>query len=719
MIIILLSITLNAQNVWYVDRDSPAGLNGDGRSWATAWNYFDSTSYTPQLGGINWSILSPGDTIYVSGGTDSTNYCGITSEGIAISGGASAGVSHTFASGNPVVICPAWQLGHNGRVYFTTNRNDQARVFAIMNKSNVKITGFTFYDRRPNPTATTNLVRLGNGDWGDTDSLIYFENNHIISQGLTGSIVISGTKVTIRNCILENLPNDYAVDQDPMGMNSGRGGHTIDNNIIIMTNGNVGTDAHRDGIQISNIGYGETLGGIYRIERLPLTISNNLIIDTNPNGSSWNAMLYSSGPFCNQTFYVYNNIIVTRKWNTSITGIWIGKGGIPPWTSYKNSLYILNNTLIMKGRGDAVSGITAYNHDTLIIKNNLIVMDTSAQKFYNLDGSDGFPFCHKEIDYNHYAEYGGIAGIFGFDNALAKTYSEWRSTFGYDTHSSTGNSTAVTFSNKYGLEKDDYYTTTGRDLGADLLTEYPFLRYDILGNERTGSWDMGALEYVGNQSNNINVKSKIFLQGPFNINAMMTNLSQNGFIPNTQPFNTVPWNYNGSESLGSSSTSSYVDWVLVELRNSSNPTQVLARKAAILKNDGTLLNTDGSTSVPFNNIQEGSYYIAVFHRNHLAIMSANPVQLTANSPVYDFTNAINKAYGTNPMVDLGGGKFGMFAGDGNGDGGITITDRNEVWLLQNGSMGYLKGDFNLDGGVTASDVNLYWNINNGKMTQVP
>ncbi len=42
--------------------------------------------------------------------------------------------------------------------------------------------------------------------------------------------------------------------------------------------------------------------------------------------------------------------------------------------------------------------------------------------------------------------------------------------------STTGNSTSVTFANKYGLDKSDYYTTTGRDLGVDLSNEYPFLQ---------------------------------------------------------------------------------------------------------------------------------------------------------------------------------------------------------------------------------------------------
>jgi hypothetical protein len=353
------------------------------------------------------------------------------------------------------------------------------------------------------------------------------------------------------------------------------------------------------------------------------------------------------------------------------------------------------------------------------MKNNLFIKDTIALNILNLENTQSYwNEVVKKIDYNHYAEYGNISSPFAVAGGVNRTWSQWQSD-GLDVHGSSGNSTSVIFNNKYGFNKADYYTETGRDAGVDLSAEYPFLAYDILGNPRgvNGAWDIGALEYQGSQSNNINLKSKIFLQGPFNNNSMMTNLSQNGLLPTAQPFNTNPWNYNGNETIGSGS--SYVDWVLVELRNSSNPTQVVARKAAVLKNDGTLLNTDGSIGVPFSNVQEGAYYIAVFQRNHLAVMSAAPVQLSTNSQIYDFTNAMNKAYGTNPMADLGGGKYGMFAGDGNSNGGITITDRNEVWLPQNGTIGYLKGDFNLDGGVTASDVNLYWNINNGKMTQVP
>ena len=108
--------------------------------------------------------------------------------------------------------------------------------------------------------------------------------------------------------------------------------------------------------------------------------------------------------------------------------------------------------------------------------------------------------------------------------------------------------------------------------GLIYRTEFPFLRYDILGNERQmaiGIWVLWNLP--GGQSNNVNVKSKVFLQGPFITNSMSTTLTQSSLLPNSQPYNTPPWNYNGNESLGSGPNSTMVDWVLVELRSASNP----------------------------------------------------------------------------------------------------------------------------------------------------
>lgn len=59
-----------------------------------------------------------------------------------------SGSGITYASGNPVVIAPAWQTGHNGEVYIGTQDNSTQWLLAVHNISNLKITGFNFVDNR-------------------------------------------------------------------------------------------------------------------------------------------------------------------------------------------------------------------------------------------------------------------------------------------------------------------------------------------------------------------------------------------------------------------------------------------------------------------------------------------------------------------------------------------------------------------------------------------
>ena len=55
---------------------------------------------------------------------------------------------------------------------------------------------------------------------------------------------------------------------------------------------------------------------------------------------------------------------------------------------------------------------------------------------------------------------------------------------------------------------------------------------------------------------------------------------------------------------------------------------MVGRRAALLKSDGSVVDLDGSSQVKFKGIVPGNYYIVVRHRNHLPIMSANPVNLS-------------------------------------------------------------------------------------------
>lgn len=240
---------------------------------------------------------------------------------------------------------------------------------------------------------------------------------------------------------------------------------------------------------------------------------------------------------------------------------------------------------------------------------------------------------------------------------------------------------------------------------------------DLAGN-LIGSVNSAQYVFIDNTTGDLKANVKVFLQGPFSGNSMLTELSANDFLSNTQPYNTAPWFYNGNEVLGSGASVA-TDWILVELHSSQDPKQVIARRACLLRNDGRIMEPNGTVGVTFNNLFYGSYYIVVRHRNHLAVMSASPVSFSPNNDLYDFTISGNQAYGQNAMIQITSGVFAMYAGDGNGDGIIDNKDRDVIWNDQNGNMGYLNGDFNLDSGVTVKDINDFWNLNQNQNTQVP
>jgi hypothetical protein len=62
---------------------------------------------------------------------------------------------------------------------------------------------------------------------------------------------------------------------------------------------------------------------------------------------------------------------------------------------------------------------------------------------------------------------------------------------------------------------------------------------------------------------------KVLFEGPFIGTNMTTILNAEGLIPLSQPYNNVPWNYNGTEYVGSIPNTDIVDWVLIELRVTS------------------------------------------------------------------------------------------------------------------------------------------------------
>ncbi len=223
------------------------------------------------------------------------------------------------------------------------------------------------------------------------------------------------------------------------------------------------------------------------------------------------------------------------------------------------------------------------------------------------------------------------------------------------------------------------------------------------------------IDYFRNRAT-VSVNTKALLQGAYSAvgDSMRTDIRAS--LPLSHPFGSAPWNYSGTESVVTI-PAGVVDWMLIELRFAIDSGSVVRRRAAFIKKDGTIVDLDGTGSVSFDGVPAGTYYIVLQHRNHIDVMSASPVSLSETSTLYDFSSANSQAYGASPMMQVGTGRFALYAGDVNVSGIVTASDANAVFGALN-QPGYLAADANLSGIVTSSDANImFGNLN--KSSQVP
>ncbi len=141
----------------------------------------------------------------------------------------------------------------------------------------------------------------------------------------------------------------------------------------------------------------------------------------------------------------------------------------------------------------------------------------------------------------------------------------------------------------------------------------------LAGTSYNGSNDDFAIvRYNNSISTSISVDIKVFLEGPYNSPNMNASLT----VPTTSPYSEDP------ETVGSIPNipgNEVVDWVLVQLRDQNDASNILESQSAFILQDGTIVDVDGSSPVQFSQPGNSSYYIAVKHRNHLAVMSNMPV----------------------------------------------------------------------------------------------
>lgn len=216
--VILFPFLLSAQNVWYVDRDTTGRSQYapyDGTSWNEAWQTFDDSTYWGYNSyeyGISWGGdgVTAGDTVYVSGGSDSTVYRMIYEGAYGLQiGYENGGSSNYFDANNPVIVTKAWHTGHNGDVYIINSSKAVQNVFMISRNGGIKFVDMNFI---------SNVSMEGDESYAEGVTVkghdITFENCLFQNNGGGAALTLVGYNHTIINCTIESVYNTEARTSD-------------------------------------------------------------------------------------------------------------------------------------------------------------------------------------------------------------------------------------------------------------------------------------------------------------------------------------------------------------------------------------------------------------------------------------------------------------------------------------------------------------------------
>ena len=145
------------------------------------------------------------------------------------------------------------------------------------------------------------------------------------------------------------------------------------------------------------------------------------------------------------------------------------------------------------------------------------------------------------------------------------------------------------------------------------------------------------------------------------------------------------------------------------------------RGAALLHENGSITFPQSCLNIPF-----GAYYVVLEHRNHLGVMSPNPVTMVNGNMSFDFTLSDSyvvvdpPSYGSKKLTD---GQWVMLSGDAVKNTPSSYFDigpsEMQLWNVAAGlSDQYRAADFNMDADINSNDLVL-WKANAGKYSAIP
>ena len=314
------------------------------------------------------------------------------------------------------------------------------------------------------------------------------------------------------------------------------------------------------------------------------------------------------------------------------------------------------------------------------------------QEQIDADFSDGVAFCTCDYEVRYGCFQGDAVFIFGRG----------------------ANSNCADFEAQVYDAQGTLLCVDGGITGGDCFGLYPAL-FEELGNASV-IWDCESIGCA------LNIKA--FLQGALlstTDGLMRDDLRQKNELPTQEPYtalaNFTHVGSGGGETIETgvfdvTGNDAIVDWVLVEWRSDVNPTNVVQTASALIQRDGDVVGMDGESLLDCG-FSSGRYFISLRHRNHLGVMTNNPIDFSESiiHNIY-FSDGSMETWGIDAQVRVGninalwGGNASIdnevsFQGPNNDSGGIffevlTTTD-NSSFAANYIYEGYHVGDIDLNG----------------------
>jgi len=259
-----------------------------------------------------------------------------------------------------------------------------------------------------------------------------------------------------------------------------------------------------------------------------------------------------------------------------------------------------------------------------------------------------------------------------------------------------------------------------------------------VGGGPTGLYSFGEIEdYKIDITNNVELELGVLLQGAMlggTDTLMRDDLRQQNYLPLTQPYNatfdTLRFAHvggGGNETTNNTvlltaanTPNAIVDWVFIELRDATDHTTIFRTISALVQRDGDIVAAATGGNLSLAGLP-AAFYVSIKHRNHLGVMTANPIAVANARAKMDFrieTDADCYNFGIYEGLEMAeiNGKKALWAGNTNKDtkakydgvlndriviaGNILASPLNNLTILNYANVnGYFQGDVNMDGKV--------------------